>query len=147
MIRKMCASVCLLLLSVSVGHAQTPPTAPPAAAQGPGRGGGRGAAVKSPDVAADGRVTFRIRAANAKEVAVRVAGKTLPMTKDDQGVWSATTDVLAPDYYTYSLVVDGASMNDPGNRQVQTSFGNFQSMSSCRVRSRGCRTPVSRAAR
>ena len=59
---------------------------------------------------------------------MRVAGKTLPMAKDDQGVWSATTDVLAPDFYTYSLVVDGASMNDPGNRQVQTSFGNFQSM-------------------
>jgi len=128
MIRKMCVWACLLLLSASVAHAQTPPTAPPAGAPGAGRGGGRGAAVKSPDVAADGKITFRLRAPNAKEVAVRVAGKTLPMTKDDQGVWSATTDVLAPDYYTYSLVVDGASMNDPGNRQVQTSFGSFQSM-------------------
>jgi len=124
MIRKMCVWVCLLLLSASVAHAQTPP----AGAPGAGRGGGRGAAVKSPEVAADGKITFRLRAANAKEVAVRVAGKTLPMTKDDQGVWSVTSDVLAPDYYTYSLVVDGASMNDPGNRQVQTSFGSFQSM-------------------
>ncbi len=130
MFRKLCAWACLLLLSASVAHAQTPPTAPPTGAQGAGRGGGRGGggAVKSPDVAADGKITFRLRAANAKEVAVRVAGKTVPMAKDDQGVWSATTDVLAPDYYTYSLVVDGASMNDPANRQVQTSFGSFQSM-------------------
>src|SRR4051812_44819234 len=108
MIRKMCVWACLLLLSASVAHAQTPPTAPPAGAPGAGRGGGRGAAVKSPEVATDGKITFRLRAANAKEVAVRLAGKTLPMAKDDQGVWSATTDVLAPDYYTYSLVVDGA---------------------------------------
>jgi enterochelin esterase-like enzyme len=126
MIRRMCVCACLLLLSASVGHAQTPPTAPPSAAQAAGRG--RGAAVKSPDVAADGSITFRLRAPNAKEVAVRVAGKTLTMAKDGQGVWSVTSDVLAPDYYTYSLVVDGASMNDPANRQVQTSFGSFQSM-------------------
>ena len=50
------------------------------------------------------------------------------MQKDEQGVWSATTDALAPDYYTYTLVVDGTSVNDPANRQVQTSFGSFQSM-------------------
>jgi len=57
-----------------------------------------------------------------------MSGKPLPMQKDDQGVWSATTDPMAPDIYTYSLVVDGTSMNDPGNRQRQTSFGSFQSL-------------------
>ena len=30
--------------------------------------------------------------------------------------------------YTYSLVVDGTSINDPNNRLVQTSFNGFQSM-------------------
>jgi enterochelin esterase family protein len=50
------------------------------------------------------------------------------MQKDEQGVWSATTDVLAPDYYTYSIVVDGTTINDPANRQVQTSYNSFQSM-------------------
>jgi enterochelin esterase family protein len=50
------------------------------------------------------------------------------MDKDEQGLWSVTSDPMAPDVYTYSLVVDGASMNDPANRQVQTSFGSFQSM-------------------
>ena len=109
-----------------------PPAAPPAAAPGApaaGRGGGRGAPpVKSPEVGADRRVTFRLRAPNAKEVAVALGGNRLPMQKDEQGVWSATTEALAPDYYTYSLVVDGTSVNDPANRQVQTSFGSFQSM-------------------
>ena len=33
-----------------------------------------------------------------------------------------------PDIYTYSFVVDAASMNDPSNRQAQTSFNSFQSM-------------------
>jgi enterochelin esterase family protein len=109
----------------------TPPaTAPagPPAAGGP-RGGGRGAPpVKSPEVGADGRVTFRLRAPNAKEVAVALGGNRLPMQKDEQGVWSATSEVLAPDYYTYALVVDGTSLNDPANRRVQTSYNNFQSM-------------------
>ena len=82
--------------------------------------------MKSPEVGTDQRVTFRLRAPNAKEVAVSIGGKQLPMQKDEQGLWSLTTDPLAPDIYTYSLVVDGASMNDPSNRQAQTSFGGFQ---------------------
>jgi enterochelin esterase family protein len=93
-----------------------------------GRGGGRGAAVRSPEVAADGRVTFRLRAPNAKEVGVSFGGNTRPMQRDEQGVWSVTTDPLKPDYYTYSLVVDGTSLNDPANRQVQTSWNGHQSM-------------------
>ena len=105
-----------------------PPRPPAAAAAQAGRGGRGPAPVKSPEVATDGRVTFRLRAPNAKEVAVSMSGKPLPMQKDDQGVWSATTDPMAPDIYTYSLVVDGTSMNDPGNRQRQTSFGSFQSL-------------------
>ncbi len=54
--------------------------------------------MKSPEVAADGRVTFRLRAPNAKEVAVSVGGKRLPMQKDEQGVWSVTSDPMTPDY-------------------------------------------------
>lgn len=55
-------------------------------------------------------------------------GKTVPMQKDGEGVWSATLGPLDPNYYTYSLVVDGTSISDPANRQIQTSFGSFQSM-------------------
>jgi enterochelin esterase family protein len=106
---------------------QNPPPTPPAAAPA-GRGGRGNAPVKSPEVAPDQRVTFRLRAPNAKEAGVSVGGKQLPMQKDDQGLWSVTSDPMAPDIYTYSLIVDGTSINDPSNRQVQTSFGSFQSM-------------------
>lgn len=121
---------------------QQPPVAPsPAGAQvgegqargagpgrGAGRGGGRGAAVRSPEVAADGRVTFRLRAPEAKSVAVAFGGNTRPMQRDGQGIWSLTTDPLEPDFYTYALVVDGTSLNDPANRQVQTGWNGHQSM-------------------
>ncbi len=111
--------------------AQQPVTAPPgSAAQAPAgaRGGGRGAALKSPEIAADGRVTFRLRAPNAKEVAVAIGQTRLPMRKDEQGVWIATSDVLAPNYYTYSFVIDGTTVNDSANRRVETSFGSSRSM-------------------
>jgi enterochelin esterase family protein len=84
--------------------------------------------VKSPEVGADRRVTFRLRAPGAKEVVVSMGTARLPMMKDESGVWSVTSDVMAPDVYTYSFNVDGAQMNDPSNRQVQTSFAGFQSM-------------------
>src|SRR4029434_3845310 len=84
--------------------------------------------VKSPEVGADRRVTFRLRAPAAKEVVVAIGSTRLPMTKDENGLWTVTSDAMAPDIYTYSLLVDGASMNDPANRQVQTSFIGFQSM-------------------
>jgi len=122
-----------VLVSSGILRAQQqppPPSGTAAPAPAPGaRGGGRGAPpIRSPEVAADRRVTFRLRAPNAKDVAVTLAGKPLPMQRDDQGVWSVTTDPLDPEYYTYSLVVDGTSINDPSNRQAQTSFGSFQSM-------------------
>jgi enterochelin esterase-like enzyme len=124
----------ILLVSPSLyGRQQPPPSTPaappPGAAPAPGRGGGRGAPpIRSPEVAADGRVTFRLRAPAAKEVAARIAGNSLPMQKDEQGVWSVTSTPFTPGIYTYSLVVDGTSLNDPSNRQVQTSFNGFQSM-------------------
>ena len=33
--------------------------------------------------------------------------KPAPMQKDDQGVWSLSTDPLEPDIYAYSFQVDG----------------------------------------
>ncbi len=129
--RVLCLTAAVALAaSAFVSARQAPPATPagpPAAAQPPqgGRGGGP---VKSPEVGADQRVTFRLRAANAKEVLVAVAGKRLPMQKDEQGVWSVTSDALQPDIYAYSLVVDGATMSDPSNRQMQTSFTGFQSL-------------------
>jgi len=130
-LRRLCivlapALACSTLL---VAQQPAPPTpAAPQAAAPAGRGGRGAPPVKSPEIAADGRVTFRLRAPNAKDVALSIGGKQLPMQKDDQGVWALTTDPMTPDIYTYSIVIDGTSINDPSNRQVQTSFGSFQSM-------------------
>jgi enterochelin esterase-like enzyme len=96
--------------------AQTPGAAGGAAPATAGRGGGRGAAaVTSPEISADRRVTFRLRAPNAREVSVTGLAAPLPMRKDDQGVWSATTEPLAPDIFEYRFSVDGATFPDPGN--------------------------------
>src|SRR4029450_12854437 len=110
-----CLAVTAVLATTSMPVAQQPaspaPAAPPQA--GP-RGGGRGAPpVKSPEVAGDGRVTFRLRAPNAKEVAVTLAGNRVAMQKDEQGVWSASSDVLTPDYYTYPRAVNGRRVHNP----------------------------------
>ena len=80
--------------------------------------------VVSPEVHADRSVTFRFRAPNVKEVAVSIEGssKPLPMQKDDQGVWSVTTDPLAPDYYGYSFTADGVGLFDPSNHSIKPNF-------------------------
>jgi enterochelin esterase-like enzyme len=73
-------------------------------------------ALVSPDVHTDRSVTFRFRAPNAREVHVdREGAEPLPMQKDDQGVWTATTAPLEPDYYGYSFVADGVRLIDPEN--------------------------------
>jgi len=73
--------------------------------------------VISPEVHGDNRATFRFRAPNAREVALALEGaaKDQPMQKDRQGVWSITTEPLAPDFYGYSFVADGVSLIDPSN--------------------------------
>ncbi len=83
---------------------------------------GRGPAVKSPEIAPDGKVTFRLRAPNANEVAVTGIGERLVMTKDGHGVWSATTGALKPDLYTYAFTLDGVSIVDPSNPLRKTAY-------------------------
>jgi len=79
--------------------------------------------VKSPVVNADGTVTFSFYAPNAEEVSVNgdfeeIRGKRLPMTKQENGVWTVTTEALAPELYSYSLNVDGQRFIDPSNSYV-----------------------------
>ena len=79
----------------------------------------------SPEVHADHSVTFRFRDPNAKEVALQLEGSAKPvlMQEDDQGVWSVTTNPLAPDYYGYSFKADGvAGLLDPSNYRVKPNF-------------------------
>ena len=112
------------------------PTAPPQA--GP-RGGGRGAPpVKSPEVR-DGRVTFRLRAPNAKEVARVVGGKRLPMQKDDQGVWSVDHRRARARLLHVFAVVDGATITTRPIGRCRRRSAASSRCSWCRAPSRGCR--------
>jgi enterochelin esterase-like enzyme len=70
----------------------------------------------TPEVHPDNSVTFRFSAPNAQQVKLERDGAApVAMQKDSQGVWSVTTAPLAPDYYEYSILVDGVRMLDPYN--------------------------------
>ena len=84
---------------------------------------GRVPPVRSPEIAPDGKVTVRLRAPKATEVAVTGLGERLAMQKDEQGVWSVTTGPLKPEIYTYTFSVDGMNRSDPGNPSQKTSWG------------------------
>ena len=92
---------------------------------------GQGPQVVSPDVHADHTVTFNLIAPEAQKV--QITGDFLPpkkveyqgntydtpgvadLVKNDQGVWSFTTDKLVPELYTYNMIVDGVKIIDPLN--------------------------------
>jgi enterochelin esterase-like enzyme len=80
--------------------------------------------IISPEVAADGRVTFRFEAPNAKLVQVSLEGRAKPidMQKDAEGVWTLTTDPLEPDFYGYTFVADGVGLFDPMNPARKPNF-------------------------
>lgn len=70
----------------------------------------------SPEVHANGTVTFRLAAPHARQVLLAMEGsEPQPLQKDGEGNWSLTTDVLQPDLYAYSFLVDGVRMLDPSN--------------------------------
>lgn len=70
----------------------------------------------SPEVHSDSRITFRLRAPNAKEVTIRLETVgSKPMQKDERGVWSFTTEPMPPDIYSYAFIVDGLQTTDPAN--------------------------------
>ena len=73
--------------------------------------------VVSPEVLADRKVTFRIRAPQAQKVQFNGEwqGGSKAMEKDDQGVWSVTVGPLEPDVWSYSFTVDGVTTADPAN--------------------------------
>ena len=95
-----------LFLMSSVVAAQQP-TQPPA--------------VRSPEVSADGRITFRVRAPSASKVTVFCECLTSepPMTKGADGVWSVTVGPVEPDIYEYHFTVDGTDNLDQRNPVVK----------------------------
>ena len=92
---------------------------------------GQGPQVASPDVHADNSMTFNLIAPEAQKV--QITGDFLPpkkveyqgntydtpgvadLVKNEQGVWSLTTEPLKPELYTYNMIVDGVKIIDPLN--------------------------------
>jgi enterochelin esterase-like enzyme len=99
-----------------------PPAAGVAAAQEVGaRRGGTG--ITSPEVAADGRVTFRLKAPEATSVKVSGDfGADADLQKGQDGVWSVTIGPLEPEMYVYYFTVDGVRLLDPSNPQTKIGY-------------------------
>jgi enterochelin esterase family protein len=92
-------------------------------------------AYVSPEVGADGRVTFRLMAPSAREVTVsgELGGKSYGLSKDANGLWSVTTDPLPPDIYTYTFNVDGIAALDPVNANTKYGYSIFGAASIVQV--------------
>ena len=85
--------------------------------------------LKSTEVAADHKVTFRVYAPKAGEVSVSgdfgMGGK---LTKDERGVWSITIGPLTPDIYSYTFTIDGVRTIDPKNPMIKQGISSLESM-------------------
>jgi enterochelin esterase family protein len=91
-----------------------------------------GADIVSPQIHGNNTVTFRLQAPQASTVEITGdflpaqkrrtptgeidAPGVAPLTKNAQGVWEFTTpEALTPELYSYSFILDGVTVTDPGN--------------------------------
>jgi enterochelin esterase-like enzyme len=91
-----------------------------------------------PRIHADGRITFRLKAPDAKKVQLQ-GGQGLGkgpfnMERGEDGFWTATTPPVVPGFHYYWLIVDGVAMNDPGS---ETYFGYGRQTSGVEVPEKG----------
>lgn len=70
--------------------------------------------AKYPQILADNRVVFKIKAPQATKVQIDL-GKRYDMTKGEDGTWTVTTDVINKGFNYYSLVIDGVAVADPAS--------------------------------
>ena len=110
----------LLVVSAAIVAAML--TGGPGAAQEPGARRGD-PTVTSPEVTADHRVTFRLKAPEAKAVTVSGDfGSDVEMRKSADGIWSATIGPLDPEMYVYYFTLDGVRLTDPSNPEVKIGY-------------------------
>ncbi len=107
-----CAAVSALL-------AQSPATAP--ATNTPSVRRPPTPPVRSPEIGADRKVTFRLRAAKATEVVLngQWPDGRADLVKGTNDVWSVTVGPIKPGVWEYSFAVDGLGMIDPGNPAIK----------------------------
>ncbi|MBN1632257.1 MAG: esterase, partial [Thermoleophilia bacterium] len=124
-------AVALMASMAVVGYSQEAPARAPAARAG----GPRAPQVTSPEVLPDGKVVFRIVAAEAESVGLSagdipgISGDAAPkFTKGDNGVWEATIGPVDPGAYRYRFNVDGVQVVDPRNPAISESNTNVSSL-------------------
>ena len=109
--------------------------------------------LRSPEVDARGRVTFRLFAPQAQQVKLQAEGRDATpgitpeqlkseserssMTKGPDGVWSIQIGPIQPGVYRYTLLVDGVQATDPRNPLASESLNSVRSM----YRSSRCAVP------
>ena len=80
----------------------------------------RPAPLVSPEVLADGGVTFRFKAPKAGEVKVSGQfGADAALSKDENGVWSVTIPNVPAGVHEYHFSVDGLNVIDPQNSALK----------------------------
>lgn len=87
--------------------------------------------LRSPEILADGRVTFRLTAPKADAVILRgnwSGGTEIPMKKGADSVWTTTVGPLQPDLYQYFFDVDGLRVLDPNNSETQRDGSRFSNL-------------------
>jgi enterochelin esterase-like enzyme len=94
-----------------------------------------------PRVHPDGKVTFRLKAPDAKQVQVQPGGADnglgkgpFAMERSPEGVWTVTTPPTVPGFHYYWLIVDGVPVNDPSS---ETFFGYGKQSSGVEVPEKG----------
>jgi enterochelin esterase-like enzyme len=77
----------------------------------------------SPDITDDHSVIFRLYAPDARSVKLsgnwmQGWGASVEMERNDTGLFQTTIDPLAPEIYTYTFIIDGVRVLDPGNFNI-----------------------------
>jgi len=112
------SSSCLVL-------AAEPNDAKPAVSNIPGQ--------EYPKIDSQLRATFHVKAKNASKVQIDL-GKVYNMTKDENDLWTVTTDPLVPGFHYYFLIIDGVPVADPAS---QSYYGTGKMSSGIEVPEKG----------
>lgn len=97
-------AIALAFLASGICWAQPPADCKPSSLNIPG--------APYPCVFPDHRAIFRVSAPDAQKVRVRI-GAGFDMTKQEDGLWYATTTPLVEGFHYYMLDIDGSPVSDP----------------------------------
>ena len=119
----------LILISESLSAAAAPTSAPAPSNVG---------SAEYPQIDSDLRVTFRLKAPEAKKVQLRggagLSKDPIDLARGEDGVWTVTTPPEVPGFHYYWFVLDGVNVNDPAS---YTYFGYGRETSGIEVPEKG----------